>query len=1102
MTVTGAGGLSITAAGDHSATTTAEAGSASDVAVSPAVAITVAGSDTTARLGAGPQLTTLGTGAVVVSANHAGNYQTKADAQAGGSDVAVGAAIALGLTFELASATTLRSINAAGDVRIEAINAMASGAAATGGAKGNSTGAGTSDQEAQSTLNNNSNIANDSTVTAQPGGHITLPKAADADSAASQTASAQASGRGTGQVGVGAAVGINAVTTAATASIPDGLSVRSRAGQVVVDSALQVDGTAKAIGTAIADPQKNTSVGAGVAVNIITATNAATIGDNATITAANGVSVTATMAPHLGDSINDFIVQSAAASGAQEYGIAGAVSIDAITLDTRAELGQADNVRAGAGAVMVAAQSDNRVQNLAGAGAFGSTDGVGAAVVVQSATISTNAVVHQNARVDGAGGLGVNSEMSYVPEPDNFKGFGFALTSGAFGGAGSDNGAAFGGSVAVNVLNFDTEARLDTNVAVNQRAAATGDVVVAAQSTVSLFSGVGGVGFALGNVGIGVGVDVTIVNQKTLAMAADKVRISTAGNVAIEAISSDQQTSVAGSFGPTSNNGGAGSIVVNLFNLGSDPLAGTRAILGANTIVQAGGEVSVVATNPRDGTGALIPDRLNIIAGSIGGAGGTAVGIAHAIALRHDWFFASVGDRAQVTTGGGLEVAAAGALDLSMFAAAGAGGLENAAAGSLTVSTLDETAQATIGQNVTVVGTTATANVKVTAEDDTSIVKVAGATSFGSDLGIGAGLDVGVLTKNTIASIGAHSQVNTQGSVEVRAFSKEKINAYAASGAGGSEPAIAGSIGVQVDTITTRAFIEGTTTGAATAVTATGNVIVQAAAENDMNLFAGGLSLAGDVAVGASAPIPVINKVTEAFIGQNAVVVGLGLDGASSVRTGGFTVNYDDPAPSNAPPVTTNLTSNFTFQLNGEVTSTQGVSQGASPTVGDPNAGKQRHVTATTVDLDGVAVSATNYDNIGQLSLTGGVSGSVAVNVAGVVNVSNITTSGHIDKGARINQAAGAGAGQDVLVVGSNDYRNLTVSGGGERWRRRRRGTLGRRQQSQSHGDGDHRRHRCGFGRRQRRRQGALGRRHPDRGGRHRRQRYGCDCRFTLDPRP
>jgi len=1025
--LTGAGGLTISALGDHKAVTTAEAGSASDVSISPAVAIHIAGSDTTARLGTGALLNTTGTGSVRVEATDSGDYQAKADAEAGGSNVAVGAAIALGIVLEHASATIARDVSAGGDVRVRATNGMASGAEATGGAKGNFAGANDADGEAQQALNNNSNISNDSKVSSLPGGKIALPKAADQVGNASDTVASQANGRGAGAVGVAAAIGINLVTTDATATVPAGRSITSRAGQVEVASALQVDGTAKGIGTAIIDPLKDTNIGAGLAFNVITATNAATIGDNATINAAAGVSVTAKMALHNGDFKNDLVVQSASAAGAKQFGIAGSVSVDVVTYDTRAELGQSDNVLGGSGAIDVGAQADFAVENLAGSGAFGSDIGVGAAVLVQSATIGTTAIVKQNGQVDGAAGVHVTSEMSYVPRADNFKGLGFALTSGAFGGAGSDGGTAIGGSVAVNVLNFNTEAHLDTGVKVNQRAASAGSVVVDAASTVALFSGAGGVGASIGNLGIGIGIDVTIVNQKTLALVADRVLISTTGDVSVQAHSSDQQTSIAGSFGIASDTGGSGSIAINLFNLGSDPLSGTRAIAGADAIVTSGGKVSVVAANPRDGTGQIVPDSLKLIAGSAGGASGTAVGIGLAIATRKDTFIASVGDRTQIIEGRGLEVAAAGGLDLTMVAAAGAGGLENGAAGSLTVSTLDELASATIGQSVTVSGTSTAADVKVTAEDRTHMVKVAGAANFGSDLGIGAGLDVGVLTKNTIASIGAHSLVTTSGSVEVRAFSKEKINAFAASGGASSELAIAGSIGVQVDTINTRAFIEGTTAGAATRVIATGNVVVEAGAENEMDLFAGGLGIAGTTAIGASAPIPIINKTTEAFIGQNAVVVGLGLGAASTVRSGGFTVTYEDPPATGAREATTPLTGSFSFSLNGQVTSTSG---GTSPSAGDPNAGKERHVTASIVSLHGVAVSATNYDDIGMIAISGGVAGSVAVNVTGVVNVSNITTSGRIEEGASVNVTSTAPAAQDVLVVGSSDYRKLIVSVG------------------------------------------------------------------------
>jgi hypothetical protein len=501
------------------------------------------------------------------------------------------------------------------------------------------------------------------------------------------------------------------------------------------------------------------------------------------------------------------------------------------------------------------------------------------------------------------------------------------------------------------------------------------------------------------------------------------VLASTAGNIAVVAQSSDQQTSVAGSFGLGDSTGGAGSIAINLFNMGSDPLGGTRAIVGTDTVIKAGGQVAVIATNPTDDGGNIIPDSLTLVTGSVGLANETAVGIALAVATRNDTFIASVGDRSKITEGLGLDVGAAGGLDISMVAAAGAGGLEDGAAGSLTISTLTETATATIGQTVTVTGTSTAADVDVTAEDRTTMEKVAGAVNFGQDLAIGAGLDVGVLTKTTIASIGAHSNVTTPGTVEVTAFSKEKINAFAASGGASSDLAISGSISTQVDSITTRAFIEGTTSGAVTRVTASGNVIVQASAENEMDLFAGGLGVSGSAAIGASAPIPIITKLTEAFIGQSAVVSGLGLDSTSTVRDGGFTVTYVDAPPTEA---TTPLLGTASFSLNGDVQST-GVQD---PTAGDPNSDKERLVSASTVGMRGVAVSATNYDDIGLVAISGGVAGSIAVNVTGVVNVSNITTSGRIDKGASVNSAAGAGAGQDVLVVGSDDYRKLTVAVG------------------------------------------------------------------------
>ncbi len=96
----------------------------------------------------------------------------------------------------------------------------------------------------------------------------------------------------------------------------------------------------KAFGTAIKDTQKETAIGAGVALNVVNAKNRALVGDSAVLRAVTGLVVSAVMEPRgLTDSTNDFVVQSAAASGAKKRGIAGSVSIDIVNYETTAALG-------------------------------------------------------------------------------------------------------------------------------------------------------------------------------------------------------------------------------------------------------------------------------------------------------------------------------------------------------------------------------------------------------------------------------------------------------------------------------------------------------------------------------------------------------------------------------------------------------------------------------------------------------------------------------------------------------------------------------------------------------------------------------------------
>ena len=1023
IAVNGAANFTVKASGVHAARTSAIAGSAGNVSVSPAVALTIATSNTLATLGKGAAADA--TGAMLIEAVHGGDYDTKADAKAGGADVSVGAAIAVGVVMERGAALLLRDVNAGGDVRIRARNPMSSSVAAYGGAGGNSdSNTDTADSESSNAVNNNSNIKNNADVQALPGGKVDVPKAAPEASDASTTSQSESGGKGSGGVGVAAAIGVNVITTSATATIGAARSISS-GGSMEVSSALQVDGSAKAFGTAIKDLQKDTAIGAGVALNVVSASNVATVGKNSTLRAKSGLDVSATMAQRgASDITNDMVVQAAAASGAKKNGVAGSVAIDVVTYDTNASLGTGNDVIVSAGAANITAKAAFTVQNLAGSAAFGSDIGVGAAVVVQSSLITTDAVLDDDGKLDALGGISVVASTSYVPRAEDLKGIlTVRLSSGAFGGGASDESTAIGGSVAVNVVNVTTEAIAGERVKLNQRTASTGGVKIAADSLVRLFSGAGGVGVALGDTGIGIGIDVTIVNQSTLARIGGLAAVQAGGDVAVTATSRNQQTVVAGSFGASKQTGGAGSIIVNLYNMGSDP-NGARAQTGTDVVIASGGKVSVVAANPS----AAETDSLKLIAGSAGVSGETAVGIASVTAIRKDVFEAKVGSRNTITMAKGLDVIARSARSIDMIAAAGAGGVKTGAAGSLTVLTLSETATAQIGLDAVITGN-GVADVRVLAEDRTTMTRVAGAAGFGGDNGVGAGLDVGVVTKNTTASIAARSVVTTGGSVEVRAFSKEDLTALAVSAGAGSELAIAGSVDVVVHTIKTRAFIEGTTTGAKTTVKADGNVVVEASAENELDVFAGGLSAASSNAIGASAPVPVLNKTTEAFIGTNAIVEGKGLNGSSDVRSGGFGVTYVDAPKSGTPEVTTTLTKGDGFSLTakGSADPNKGL-PGGTAGVGDATGEKVRKVVPASIKMKGVAVSATGYDDIGLVGISGGASGSIAVNVTGVINVSNIKTSGRIDDGATVNVAGVGGANQSVLVVGSSDYAKLTVS--------------------------------------------------------------------------
>src|SRR5262249_14106652 len=156
------------------------------------------------------------------------------------------------------------------------------------------------------------------------------------------------------------------------------------------------------------------------------------------------------------------------------------------------------------------------------------------------------------------------------------------------------------------------------------------------------------------------------------------------------------------------------------------------------------------------------------------GVGATAV-----ILVRHALVEAYVGSNAdiQATGGMGLQVSATQTENVVMIAIGGAGGEDAGVAGSVIVDDMHPTTLAHIDAGAVISGPTAagSAGAGVAASDATTILSVAGALAIGGTAGVGAGIDVEVITKDTEATIANLASVNAFGDVTVDATSSENI---------------------------------------------------------------------------------------------------------------------------------------------------------------------------------------------------------------------------------------------------------------------------------------------------------------------------------------
>jgi hypothetical protein len=1016
-----AGNVTVSATGTHTVTTSAVNGAAgSKLGLAAGIAVALISNDTTARLGTSASPLSA-TGAVTVSAAHSSTTTTTADGDTRGAKVGIGASVGVAVVNDNATAAADRSISAGGAVTVATTTTTSSDIDAKAGANGapeNPVAGTNADAQAAGAANDASNsagVASPTLVSLE----TTLVNVSDEVM--------DKGGLGIGTLGVAAAVGVNAPTSDASASIGGGVTVTA-GGAVTVSSTDQSSARAQATGKSLIN---NNSIGAAVGVNAATVDNEASIGPSAKVSGSS-ITVQATL-PSGSD--YDFRTRALAASGGKDVGAAGSVGVNVLNITSQASVGAGSTLTATTGSIAVTARDDTRLQNVAGGAALSLGNvGVGVSAAVNVITNSTKAFLGADTRADAPGAITVEADASFAPVTGDLPTDPLNL---AAAGALS-KGVSVAGSAAVNVLSDTTLAYIRPGARINTvTSGGSGqNVSVSATDDTTIRDKAGGFAAGLSNLAFGLGLDVNIITQKDTeayigSSAADPSNVRAGGNISVQANTKEDISSLAAQVGASQSLGLAGAVVVNV--LGSNQPLDTQAYVGDSATVSAQGSISLSALDDRP---------LTLTAGAAGiGISTGGIGTSNATLVANDATLAFVGRNAHIAALGknsvapvsvltgrngtpvsasmhGLSLTAVSSLNLLSVAAGAAGAGNVGVAGSATVTVLTDKTLAYVDQSTTINGNNAGAgtaqDVNLLASDNTTIKDAAGSVAVGIGAGgVGAGADVEVLSKDTEAYLAPSVTARATEHVLVSAVSHEDLLSIAGSAgvSPGGNVAIAGATSVATATLTTKAYV-----GANATVGAGGNVVLGANDDSNVNVVDGTLAANGNVgtSIAGSVAIPIISKTTQAYIGAGATVDALGTMGPSTVRTGTFTASFVTPNSGDpvAPPREHN-----------------------SDATGDIFT-KLRVVTPDTTNVQGVAVSATATDQVRTVAASLGVAPlGVGVSVVGSVYLPTTTTTAYIGQGAKVNTGAAAGgtpaAAQSVLVGAGSDYYHLGVSGSG-----------------------------------------------------------------------
>ncbi|MCX2983413.1 leukotoxin LktA family filamentous adhesin [Halieaceae bacterium IMCC14734] len=918
-TLTDGGSVTLSSSSEHNASTSAEAGSAGGIAVSPVAAVTVAINDTKARLGDGDDLNL--SGDLSITAESKAEVTNAATAAAGG-DIGVGISISVAVPVNETTATLARGGSVEGSLDIDAASALEVLTTADASA----TGASDKEEENGGTVNElTSKWTSFATPDDKEGDVPDAPKA-EVDNADELTASTgdagatekPAGGGGGGgggekektEVKVAGAVGVNVALNDVTANIADNVHL-SQVGNTKVTSSNDVNIKTKASGTAVSSDY---GVGAAIALTVQDNDSTAEIGEGVVIDQAGDITVESKTTNNTGeDFVSKVGTEAIAGASGGKVAVAGSVAVVNSTNSSRASIEKSANI-AKSGAVIVNAEDKSKVTARAWSGALSkgedSKAGVGASFAILNVGDETHAYIGESASLSDAGAVSVTAESKEVDSDDFSFNFDFVenklksatgkktedgedadfeyddinplnilsannyYTEAAAGAASTgDSGVAVAGAFSVQVLHGSTKAYIDKNAEV----VSDDKVTVSAKRNTNAVALGGSFG---GSKKVGVGVTISNINalDETIAFIGDGASVSSNAvpgspedepTVSVQAYT-EQLLSTIGLSGAVAAGGGEG-VAINGVLGAVVSVKNTAASIGDGATVSSQGSVAVDAQSDTDTI---------MIAGGIAVGGNAGVGASAAAHVAVDRTTASIGKDAQVDAKKDTTVSAVND-DLAIngvISGGGGGKVGVILTGSANI--ILGTTEASIGEGARI-NTDATyddpaQNVTVKAQDDTLVVDVAGAVAGGGKAGVGAALDTIVFVKDVHATIDSGAEVEAQNDIKVIADAKETATSVTAAFAGGGNAGVSGAVSVVVNSSDVSAVIaddvHNDATNKATEVHAGGDVIVDADEAYLGVMIAGSGAGGGTAGVGGSVAVSTLVNSTKAQIGDNAVV--------------------------------------------------------------------------------------------------------------------------------------------------------------------------------------------------------------------------------------